>query len=67
MQRLEQASRNVILLLFLIKTTVDAYMPVFALIALVAYSVSLALIIRPAAKKQRLAAHGYSFGSDRTD
>ena len=45
MQRLEQASRNVILLLFLIKTTVDAYMPVFALIALVAYSVSLALII----------------------
>ena len=30
---------------FLIKTTVDAYMPVFALIALVAYSVSLALII----------------------
>jgi ABC-type uncharacterized transport system permease subunit len=45
MQRLEQASRNVILLLFLIKTTVDAYMPVFALIALVAYSVSLALIV----------------------
>jgi len=45
MQRLEQASRNVILLLFLIKTTVDTYMPVFALIALVAYSVSLALII----------------------
>ena len=66
MQRLEQASRNVILLLFLIKTTVDAYMPVFALIALVAYSVSLALIILPAAK-QRLAAHGYSFGGDRTD
>jgi ABC-type uncharacterized transport system permease subunit len=45
MQRLEQASRNVILLLFLIKTTVDTYMPVFALIALVAYSTSLALII----------------------
>lgn len=67
MQRLEQASRNVILLLFLIKTTVDAYMPVFALIALVAYSVSLALIILACCKKQRLAAHGYSFGSDRTD
>jgi ABC-type uncharacterized transport system permease subunit len=30
---------------FLIKTTVDTYMPVFALIALVAYSTSLALII----------------------
>ncbi len=45
MQRLEQASRNVILLLFLIETTVDTYMPVFALIALVAYSISLALII----------------------
>lgn len=45
MQRLERASRNVILLIFLIKTTVDAYMPVFALIALVAYSFSLALII----------------------
>lgn len=67
MQRLEQASRNVILLLFLIKTTVDAYMPVFALIALVAYSVSLALIIPRLLQKQRLAAHGYSFGSDRTD
>lgn len=68
MQRLEQASRNVILLLFLIKTTVDAYMPVFALIALVAYSVSLALIIPGLLqKKQRLAAHGYSFGGDRTD
>lgn len=51
MQRLEQASRNVILLLFLIKTTVDAYMPVFALIALVAYSVSLALIILDCCKK----------------
>ena len=45
MQRLEHASRNVILLIFLIQTTVDAYMPVFALIALVAYSFSLALII----------------------
>jgi ABC-type uncharacterized transport system permease subunit len=51
MQRLEQASRNVILLLFLIKTTVDAYMPVFALIALVAYSVSLALIFPDCCKK----------------
>lgn len=61
MQRLEQASRNVILLLFLIKTTVDAYMPVFALIALVAYSVSLALIILACCKKKTAAGGAWLF------
>ncbi|ETJ37483.1 CorE, partial [human gut metagenome] len=45
MQRLEQRSPNAILLLFLIAQTVDITMPVFALLALVAYSVSLALIV----------------------
>ena len=41
MQRLEQRSPDAILLLFLIAQTVDITMPVFALLALVAYSVSL--------------------------
>ena len=45
MQRLEQRSPDAILLLFLIAQTVDITMPVFALLALVAYSVSLALIV----------------------
>ncbi|HAH9397122.1 TPA: inner membrane protein YpjD, partial [Klebsiella pneumoniae] len=39
MQRLEQRSPDAILLLFLIAQTVDITMPVFALLALVAYSV----------------------------
>lgn len=45
MQRLEQRSPDAILLFFLIAQTVDITMPVFALLALVAYSVSLALIV----------------------
>ncbi|SLK20758.1 ABC-type uncharacterized transport system, permease component [Enterobacter sp. NFR05] len=45
MQRLEPESRNVILLLFLLRSTVDVTMPVFALISLAAYSISLALIV----------------------
>lgn len=44
MQRLEQRSRNAILLLSH-WPTVDTPMPVFALLALVAYSISLALIV----------------------
>lgn len=45
MQRLEPESRDVILHLFLLRSTVDATMPVFALISLAAYSISLALIV----------------------
>jgi ABC-type uncharacterized transport system permease subunit len=45
MQRLERTNPDGILILFLIQQTVDIYMPVFALLALVAYSVSLALIV----------------------
>lgn len=61
MQRLEQRSPDAILLLFLIAQTVDITMPVFALLALVAYSVSLALIVPGLLQKRRLAAHGYYF------
>ena len=54
MQRLEQRSPDAILLLFLIAQTVDITMPVFALLALVAYSVSLALIVRALNHHQRV-------------
>lgn len=45
MQLLEPTSPDVILLFFLLQSTADIPMPVFALIALVAYSISIALII----------------------
>lgn len=61
MQRLEQRSPDAILLFFLIAQTVDITMPVFALLALVAYSVSLALIVPGLLQKRRLAANGYYF------
>ncbi len=51
-------SRNAILLLFLHWSTVDANYAVFALLALVAYSFSLALIVPGLLQKQRLAAYG---------
>ncbi|SFC74158.1 ABC-type uncharacterized transport system, permease component [Kosakonia oryzae] len=45
MQLLEPTSPDVILLFFLLQSTADIPMPVFALIALVAYSISIALIV----------------------
>lgn len=45
MQRLEQRSRNAILFFFLTGQLSTHNMPVFALLALVAYSISLALIV----------------------
>ena len=59
MQRLEQRSPERYTAFLYHWQTVDITMPVFALLALVAYSVSLALIVPGLLQKKRLAANGY--------